>query len=222
MLEPNPLKTWSLRENREMGFCHKRKYLSLSSAALSAAIFLLQSLSSAAFANSTLEKQIDSAQGTEQTVNFENKNLPQVTKCIEIDAPVDRVWAAIKERRVKDQNQRQLLNYNGKVAVIQEKFPSIPVIGNTTCTYAENEIRPLRFLEYKLLSSNHLHAFEGYWRLNAGPRPNTTMVSLTSTIDPGIRCPFWKQIAKAVITKNVNDTLNEVEVLSTAQAVEKQ
>ncbi len=140
--------------------------------------------------------------------------LPKVTCETEIAAPANIVWKAIKARRVSDLSRRQLLSYDGKTAVVKELFGSMPIIGVTTCTYAENEICPGKQLEYKLLNSNHLRAFEGRWRLEPGPQQNTTLVFLSSTIDPGIRVPFWRRIVRTAIENDVKASLREVSNLA--------
>ena len=141
-------------------------------------------------------------------------SLPKITITKEIDAAPAKVWEAIKQRRQSDSQRRKMISYNGKTAVIKELFAAIPVLGDTFCTYEEDEITPLRRLEYKLLSSNHLHQFAGTWLLSAGPIPNSTIVSLTSTIEPDIRFPFWRRIATHALMNNLEHTMKEVSDLA--------
>lgn len=146
-----------------------------------------------------------------------HEKLPQVSRTIEIDVPVEKVWAAIQARRVNDPGHRKLVSYDGKNAVVKEFFPSMPVLGSATCTYTEHELTPKKLISYEMLSSDHFHKFEGMWQLNPGPRPDTTMVSLTTTLDPGIRFPFWEQLAKANLTKDLINNLQEVAEICQSQ-----
>lgn len=150
--------------------------------------------------------------------NSESKDLlPKVTITQQIAAAPDRVWQAIKERRQSDSNHRKMLSYNGHTAIIKEMFSAMPILGDTFCTYEEDEIMPLRRLEYKLLNSNHLHQFQGTWLLSSGFKANTTIVSLSSSIDPDIRFPFWRKIATRALLNNLQQTLKEVSDLATKQ-----
>jgi hypothetical protein len=153
-----------------------------------------------------------------EPASTDNKeSLPKITLTEEIDVAPAKVWEAIKQRRQSDSQRRKMLSYNGKTAVIKEVFEAMPVLGDTFCTYEEDEILPLRRLEYKLLNSNHLHQFAGTWLLSAGPKPNSTIVSLTSTIDPDIRFPFWRRIATHALMNNLEHTLKEVSELATKE-----
>ncbi len=144
------------------------------------------------------------------------ESLPCVTRQLEVNAPVDKVWQAIQNRRSSDPQHRQLLSYDGNVAVVKETFSANPIIGSSFCTYAEHEIRPLRQIAYTLVASPRFRKFEGCWTLTPGGTPNTTLVSLSFTMDPGIRFPFWDRIARNSMQRDVRDTLQEVNRLATA------
>ncbi|MBX9688246.1 MAG: hypothetical protein K2X27_16175 [Candidatus Obscuribacterales bacterium] len=146
-----------------------------------------------------------------------NAKLPQVTVSSVVAAPIDKVWTAIKKRRVSDSAHRQLLSYDGRTAVVREFFLSMPIIGNTSCVYAEYETRPGKQIDYKMVSSDHLHAFQGSWYLESGKDPNTTVVSLSSTIDPGVRFPLWRKIARVSLENSVKETIAEVSNLALAK-----
>ncbi len=144
-------------------------------------------------------------------------NLPCVSRQMQVNAPVDKVWQAIQDRRKSDPAHRQLLSYDGNVAVIKETFPSMPVLGTGICTYTEREFRPVRRIVYSMVASPKFRTFEGCWTLTPGSAPNTTLVTLSFTFDPGIRFPLWDRIAKGSMNKNVKDTIQEVNKLATAQ-----
>lgn len=146
------------------------------------------------------------------------ETLPCVTRQLEVNAPVDRVWQAIQDRRKSDPQHRQLLSYDGNVAVVKETFPSMPIIGTNIATYAEREIRPLRQIAYRLVASPRFRTFEGCWTLTPGTAPNTTLVSLSFTFDPGIRFPLWNRFTRGSMQTSVRDTLQEVNRLATTPA----
>lgn len=145
----------------------------------------------------------------------DGESLPKLSKTIEINAPLNKVWDAIQERRSSDPNKRKLMSYDGKVAVVKEFFLSVPIIGNTICTYAERELIPHKAIEFKMLSSNRFHTFEGFWTLQDGSKPGTTQVTLTTILDPGVRIPFWQQIAKNAMQKDLQHNLECVTELAT-------
>lgn len=144
-------------------------------------------------------------------------SLPCVSRQMQVNAPIERVWQAIQDRRKSDPQHRQLLSYDGKEAVIKEVFPSMPILGTSIATYSEREIRPLRQIAYKLVASPKFRTFEGCWTLTPGSTPNTTLVNLTLTFDPGIRFPLWERVARGNMNKNVRDTIQEVNRLATSE-----
>ncbi|MBX9720593.1 MAG: hypothetical protein K2X81_04270, partial [Candidatus Obscuribacterales bacterium] len=80
------------------------------------------------FASSLENSQASAAgsqiQATEQT----QENIPRVSCQMDIDAKPEKVWAAIQARRNADPQSRKLLSYDGKVAMVKELFPSMPVL----------------------------------------------------------------------------------------------
>lgn len=151
----------------------------------------------------------------QKLLDHDGEKLPELSKTVEINAPVQKVWEAIQARRSSDPSKRKLMSYDGKVAVIKEFFLSVPIIGNTICTYVERELIPHKAIEYKMLSSNRFHTFEGYWQLAEGSKPGTTSCTLTTILDPGVRIPFWQQIAKNAMQKDLDHNLECVTELAT-------
>lgn len=149
------------------------------------------------------------------------KGMPNTSAQILINEPINIVWEAVKAHRCSDPSRRKLVSYDGKIAVVKEQFPSTPVIGSAECTYAETEVQPGKSIAYKMISSNHFHCFEGCWTLEAGSIPNTTKVKLTATIDPGIRFPFWQEMAKSSMEKDLRGTLSEVKEIAEKIASQK-
>ena len=144
----------------------------------------------------------------------DSHSLPQVSGTVQVDVPIEKVWSAIQARRNSDPTHRKLVSYDGKVAVVKEFFKKMPVIGDATCTYAEQELLAQKTIIYKMVSSDHFKTFEGCWQLVPGAKPKTTMVTLSTTLDPGIRFPFWEHMARANMQKNLRENLDEVVALA--------
>lgn len=151
---------------------------------------------------------------TEQTVmeTHSAANLPSVTRELIIHAPMQKVFDAIRARRTSS-TKRTELSYKNSAAVVREQFPSCPIVGDISCTYEEDEKLPDR-INYHMVSSNKFRAFEGCYHLRPAADGVSTVLSLTSTIDPGIRIPFWQDIARAAANKNVAETLHEIATLA--------
>jgi hypothetical protein len=122
-----------------------------------------------------------------------------------IDQPVEVVWQAIQAMRTNDPEHRKLLSYSHNEAIIEEKFGSIPLIGDTICTYKESELPPNQ-IKYALLKSDHFRTFEGSWTLTP-IGDDKTRVELTSTLDPGVRVPFWREISRNTTSNSVRHRL---------------
>ncbi len=174
---------------------------------VSASVALLMSTSGSFAANAESDLQTHPAE-------IQVDSLPSVTRTVEVQAPIEKVWSAIQARRTSDPTKRKLLSYDGKTAVIKELFPSMPVIGSSNCTYSEREHSADRSIEYKMINSDHFKAFQGSWHLLPGRKPGTTLVTLTSTLDPGVRIPFWMQMAKMNMSRDVKSNIQEVVTLA--------
>lgn len=142
------------------------------------------------------------------------RELPCATHQLTINAPMSQVWNAIKAHRSSDLQHRRPVGQDGNVTVIEETYMSLPIIGTIKCTYAEKETIPGQHMDYYMVDSTRFRAFEGHWNLEPTPDGKGTIVELTAVIDPGVRVPFWKDIAHAAVSKNVKETLEEVEELT--------
>ncbi len=135
-------------------------------------------------------------------------NAPTVTQSIVINASPKFVFEAIQHARKAD--ARKLLSYDGSDATIEEKFMTLPVVGAATCTYVEHEIPNLEGIEYHLVNSDRFTVFQGKWSLTPARDGKSTIVELSSAMDPGIRIPFWQEITKMAACKSVKRRLDEV------------
>ncbi|MBY0547844.1 MAG: hypothetical protein K2W95_11150 [Candidatus Obscuribacterales bacterium] len=143
----------------------------------------------------------------------EPQNLPSVTKELLIHAPMAKVWQAIQTRRNSSTNRKEM-SYTNNEAVVHERFPALPIVGDIDCTYEEDEQRAANRIEYHMLNSNHFREFQGCYQLRLAADGVSTILALTSTVDPGIRIPFWQKIARAAAEKSVRETLQEIAILS--------
>lgn len=126
-----------------------------------------------------------------------------------IDAPVKDVWEAMKIIRKNDPAHRRVISSGGGDYVVEEKFENIPVLGEATCTYKEHEI-PMQRLEYSMVKSDKLKAFEGEWELTPCGDGKQTTVKLSSRTDAGIRIPFADRITRSRTAKSIAQRLEEV------------
>lgn len=136
-------------------------------------------------------------------------HVPEVKQSVLINASPQHVWAAIQHQRSND-NHRKLLSYDGTAATLHETFASLPIVGEASCVYVENESTPMERIDYNLLKSDRFAVFQGAWVLSPGKMPNSTMVELSNAIDPGIRVPFWQDITKMAANRLVKHRLEAV------------
>lgn len=137
------------------------------------------------------------------------ESVPTVTQSIVVKATPKYVFEAIQHAR-KAESTRKLLSYDGSDATIEEKFRTIPVVGEATCTYVEHEIPGQGGIEYHLVNSDRFTVFQGKWSLTPGRDGKSTVLELSNAMDPGIRIPFWQEITKMAAGKSVKKRLDEV------------
>jgi len=128
-----------------------------------------------------------------------------------IDEPASIVWRAIQNLRTVDGQKRRLISYANNEAVIEEKFPALPIVGDSTCLYKECEVIPEKEINYSLIHSDHFKVFEGTWNLER-MADGKTRVSLSSNLDTGLRVPFWREITRVATTRSVKHRLQELAV----------
>lgn len=126
-----------------------------------------------------------------------------------IDAPVRDVWEAMKVIRKNDPAHRRVLSSDGGDYVVEEKFENIPVLGDATCTYKEHEI-PMQKVQYSMLKSDKLKAFEGEWELTPSADGKQTNVRLSSRTDAGIKILFADRITRSQTAKSIAKRLENV------------
>lgn len=135
-------------------------------------------------------------------------HVPEVKHTIAINAKPEHVWLAIQHQRQSD-GHRKLLSYDGTAATLHETFASLPIVGEASCVYVENESSPMQRIDYALLRSDRFAVFQGAWVISPG-KDGTTNVELSNSIDPGIRVPFWQDITKLAASRLVKKRLDAV------------
>lgn len=140
-----------------------------------------------------------------------------VSDTMTINAPVKAVWDAMRTLRRADPTHRKILSSTAGDYVVEEKFENIPVIGDATCTYKEHEV-PMQKLQYSMIKSDKLKAFDGEWILTPLGE-NKTSLKLSSRTDAGIRIPFAERITRARTAKQIARRLAEVKEIATRPQV---
>lgn len=166
-------------------------------------------ISIGAFQSPSIAIAAEGQSNATQNNEHDTANLPSATRELLIHATREKVWKAIQARRTATM-LRKLVSYQGNQAVINETFAGVPVVGAISCTYQETESIPNQRIDYHMVESNRFKAFQGNYQLRPAPDGTSTVLQLTSAIDPGIRIPFWQEIAHAQANKSVKETLEEI------------
>ena len=132
-----------------------------------------------------------------------------VESSIVVDAPPKIVFESIQNSRFKEPEHRKLVSHHNQVALIEESFPELPVIGMAHCTYKEIEI-PFRKIEFQMVKSDKLKAFEGYWELTPVDNGEKTEVKLRTFSEPKIWVPFVKELSSTSTIKDINRRLKNL------------
>ncbi|CAN5225085.1 hypothetical protein BH11CYA1_BH11CYA1_29380 [soil metagenome] len=130
-----------------------------------------------------------------------------VESSVVIDASPKDVFEAIQHSRLEDPHRRKIVSSHDGIAVMDEHFRELPVIGNAHCTYKEVET-PYKRIDFALLSSEKLKAFEGSWILTPLGNGDKTEVSLSTYSEPKVWLPFAKEVAGTSILKDIRRRLD--------------
>jgi hypothetical protein len=134
-----------------------------------------------------------------------------------IDAPLKTVWEALRTERKNDPAHRHIVSDKDGEYIVEEKFENIPVLGAATCIYKEHET-PMKKLDYQMISSNKLKAFEGEWELSSTVDGRKTILKLSSHTDAGLQMPFSGRITRDITMKSIKKRIDDIrEIISTQQ-----
>jgi hypothetical protein len=78
-----------------------------------------------------------------------------------INASPQSVFEHIQSSRTMEPARRKLVSHEGNVAVIEENFEDVPIIGKVKCTYQEVETPENG--RYKMITSDKFRSLEGVW-----------------------------------------------------------
>jgi len=134
------------------------------------------------------------------------KDHKPVEASVVIKAPPEEVFEHIKLSRCQEPGRRKVVSHVNGVAVIEEQFDDLPIIGKAHCTYREVET-PGTKVEYSLMSSDKLRFFEGVWVLSPLDGGQKTLVKLSSYTEAKLNVPFAREIAGNSALKDVRRRL---------------
>jgi hypothetical protein len=137
----------------------------------------------------------------------------KVITSVLIDAPPETVFNVIRSQRTSGPGIRKLLLLEGTHAVVEERFWHLPIIGTAICTYEELE-QPYSRIDYKMIRSDKLKRFEGFWLLSPKDSGQHTLATLSLLCDTGINIPFSDQITASRIKPAVWKRLSAVKTAS--------
>jgi len=152
------------------------------------------------------------------TATAEAKQHKAYGSTIEINAPAPIVFEAIQKQRNSTSEHRQLVSYNGKVAVIKEHMEGVPIYGTVECTWEETE-EPYKRIDYKMLNSTKFKEGYGSWVLTPSTDGKCTTLEFSSYTDAGLMVPFAGELTKMQSVKSAKLRLENIKQM--AEEMEK-
>lgn len=131
---------------------------------------------------------------------------------IVVDAKPAAVWSAIRQFRRSSPN-RTLLKEDNQQALIEERFAHLPIIGDAKAVIRELEVPPNQ-IDYNLVKSDKLTAFEGSWTILPSPDGKSTYVKLSSRTETGLHVPFGKCLTRQSTSKELRCRLAAIKRLA--------
>lgn len=129
---------------------------------------------------------------------------------ITINAAPACVWEAVHNERAHDPDlsYSKVLQTNGNRILIEQKFNSLPMIGEATCLMVQEE-EPLKRIDYRLVRSDKFKDISGSWQME-GTKEGTTVLDLYSLLDTGM--PYSQGAVNAILQGKINKRLERVKV----------
>lgn len=126
-----------------------------------------------------------------------------------IKAPPEVVWSAILDvPESDDMAYSKQLERKGNVAIIEEKYVKLPIIGDAIAVIKQTE-DPYKRIDYELVRSDKFKALEGTWVLTPMDNGKHTLVELSSYTDAGVPIPRF--IIDITTKQRVKGRLQEVQ-----------
>jgi uncharacterized protein YndB with AHSA1/START domain len=138
------------------------------------------------------------------------KNTNYVTEKIEINAPPEYVFQAIRKQRDDASRGRSTISFDGKVARIDDRMENVAIYGKVHSVWEETELPNYEGMDYKMISSDHFKSADGKWILTPSADKKTTTLELRTLMDSGLRIPFADNITRMNLSKDSKERLERL------------
>ena len=132
----------------------------------------------------------------------------EASSSIVLNAPPKAVWQALHADRFNT-DKRKVVAHSGSDYTFTEVFKRLPLIGETSCTWIEHEV-PEKSIQYHMVSSDKLKAFQGSWKLEPTHNGQQTILTLSSLTDCGLEVPFHQKMTHCTTLSYINRRLESV------------
>ncbi|HEY9791761.1 MAG TPA: SRPBCC family protein [Candidatus Obscuribacterales bacterium] len=134
---------------------------------------------------------------------------PGASASVLINASPEVVWKAVHEERLHDPDlaYAKILGKRGNSSTMEEKFVSVPILGEVIAVLQENET-PLKRIDYSLIRSDKFKRMEGSWSLTPVCGGKQTLLQLSSFLDVGV--PFSQPFVRNATSRKIDRRLSNV------------
>lgn len=142
-----------------------------------------------------------------------------VTGKIAITAPAQAVWDAVHNERSSDPDisYSKIVEQKGNRVLLEQKFNTIPVVGEATCLLVQEET-PLKRIDYKMVRSDKFKEMWGSWIIEENP--NGVSLSLHSVLDTGL--PYAQSVTNQFLKNKIDARLARVKTAAENMAQKSQ
>ena len=144
-----------------------------------------------------------------------------ISEKIQIKAPPELIFEAIRQQRSCKEKHRVLQSYDGKIAVVKEEIHGVPVYGKVECVWQETEQEFSR-IDFKMLSSTKFKESHGAFICQPAKDGKSTILELQAHMDAGLMVPFAAELTKASTSKDSKARLEEIKLAAEQMAKDKQ
>jgi hypothetical protein len=141
--------------------------------------------------------------------------LTPMSAAVVINASPEVVWSAVMRFRVQEPSQRKVISAGDSFAVVEEKFMSLPLIGDASCIYVAKD-EPYKRIAYRLLKSDQFTAFKGEWNLSKDAS-GLTKLSISSLIDTKTKTPVARQLINQLSLQDMQRRLQIIKAMAENQ-----
>jgi uncharacterized protein YndB with AHSA1/START domain len=140
---------------------------------------------------------------------FGAKAQKTIAESIEITAPPQTVFEAIRKQRNASEQHRSKVSFDGTKAVIDEKMEGVAIYGKVHCVWEETE-HPFTRIDYHLVESDHFKSGFGSWILTPTNEGKGTSLEYDCFLDSGLIVPFAGEITKMAAKKDAKVRLEHI------------